>query len=467
MSSQTPTTSHSGPVTLEEFGYTQELKRGLRPWQMAIFGLVFMIPIAPFGIYGQLAQASNNMVPLVYFIGMVAMIFTALSYGRMARAFPISGSVYAYASRGINKHVGFMTGWAILLDYILMPTLIYVVCGVSMNLIIPQIPALGWALIFLVIVTAFNTFGIEASSALSIIALVFELVVYVVFVIFALIAISHGTEGAVFTPDPIFNAHNFHIAMVMNGVSIAVLSFLGFDAISTLAEETKGGNKSVGRATIGALLILGVLFIFLTWVAGCLWPGMFSDQNIDIAFNLIAQRAGGTWLMNLCAVGTALSWGFAGLTAQVAVSRVLFSMSRDGNFPKFFSKVHKRFKTPYVATWFIAGLSVIMCIVFQNLINTLTTLVNFGALTSFFVLNFTVFWHYFVKRDKSLDPTEDRTKLVLKYVVLPVIGMLIILAVWISLGWDAKILGVCWLVIGLAYYLILTKVMHKSAKMDI
>jgi len=444
--------------TLEEFGYKQELKRSLHPWQMAIFGLVFMIPIAPFGIYGFLAEASNNMVPLVYAIGMFAMIFTAFSYGRMAEAFPIAGSVYAYASRGINRHVGFMTGWAILLDYILMPTLIYVVCGASMNAIFPQISILVWAFIFLAIVTFVNIRGIEASSKLSVFALAFEMIVYIAFVVFAIIAISKGTNGTHFTVDPIFNAKNFSMAMVMSGVSIAVLSFLGFDAISTLAEETRGGGKIVGKATVSALLILGGLFIFLTWLAGCLWPDFNAFQRIDTAFYEIANLAGGKALLTLCSVATALSWGFAALTAQVAVSRVLFSMSRDGNFPKIFSKVHDKYKTPYIATWFISILSLAMCVVFQSKINELTVLVNFGALTSFVILNFTVIYYYRIK---------NKAEGMFKYVLAPAVGIIINSVVWLSLSGQAKLLGVIWLCAGLMYYLVLTKVYNKNASLDL
>lgn len=440
--------------TLEDFGYHQELKRSLNTWQLAVFGLVFMIPIAPFGIYGFLAEASNGMVPLAYAIGMFGMIFTAFSYGRMAEAFPIAGSVYAYSSRGINRHVGFMTGWAILMDYILMPTLIYVVCGASMNAIFPQISIFLWAVIFLVVVTVVNTIGIEATSRVSVVALGFELIVYFLFMIFAVIAIAKGTNGAEFSVDPLFNAKNFSFAMVMNAVSICVLSFLGFDAISTLAEETKGGGKVVGKASVGALLILGSLFIILTWAAGLVWPEWDAFKSLDTAFYEIANVAGGRWLLTLCSVATALSWGFAALTAQVAVSRVLFSMSRDGNLPKVFSKVHAKYKTPYIATWFIGVLSLVMSYLFQGNIDGLTVLVNFGALTSFLVLNFTVIYYYKVKL-KAKDN--------FKYVILPVVGALIIGVVWFSLSSQAKTLGLIWLACGLVYYLILTKVFKKEA----
>ncbi len=444
--------------TLDSLGYKQELNRGLHPWQLAIFGLVFMIPIAPFGIYGFLAEASNNHVPLVYTIGMLAMIFTAFSYGRMAEAFPIAGSVYAYVTRGVNPHLGFMTGWAILLDYILMPTVIYLVCGTSMNAIFPAIPVLVWSLFFLALITIINTVGIVASVRFGMAGLAFEMIVYVVFVVFAIIAISKGTDGAHFTVDPIYNAENFSFAMVMNGVSIAVMSFLGFDAISTLAEETMGGGKAVGKATVGALLILGSLFVFLTWVAGCLWPDFKAFENLDIAFSEIANRAGGRTLLNLCTFGTAFSWAMAALPAQTAVSRVLFSMSRDGKFPKPFSKVHKKYKTPYVATWFIAFVSVLMCLLFLNIIDELTSLINFGALTSFFILNLTVIYYYKIRL---------KEKGIFKYLIFPIIGCGVIGTVWINLSPMAKWVGLAWLVVGLIYYLILTKVVKKSAHMDL
>jgi amino acid transporter len=118
---------------LESFGYHQELKRSLGLRDLIIYGLVFMVPIAPFAIFGTVFNSSKGMVPLTYLIGMVAMIFTALSYREMSRAFPIAGSVYSYVSHGINSSVGFFAGWAILLDYLLVPTLLYVVGAAALS----------------------------------------------------------------------------------------------------------------------------------------------------------------------------------------------------------------------------------------------------------------------------------------------------------------------------------------------
>lgn len=430
-----------------------KLNRVLSIWDMTIFGMLFVIPIAPFGIYGFLAQASNNLVPLVYLVGCFAMVFTAFSYGQMAQAFPIAGSVYSYVFNGMNPFLGFMTGWAILLDYILMPTLIYVVCGVSINAIFPEIAPFVWSVVIILGVTFMNTVGIEHSAKLAFIALIIELVIYFLFIAFALYAIFFTDTQASFTIDPIYNSQNFSIGMVMNAVSIAVLSFLGFDAISTLAEETKGSNKMVGRASILVLLIAGSLFVFITYIAGILWSDYRSFDNLDLAFYEIANLVGGKWLFQITSAATAFSWGFAALTAQLAVSRVLFSMSRDGNMPKMFKKIHHQFKTPYVATWFIGILSLIMTYLLSGEIELLSTLVNFGALSAFIMLHITVIYYYKLK---------EKSKSIFYHLLFPIIGLLVVFYVWINTSQTIKIYGTLWLIIGAIYYVIISKVLNKD-----
>lgn len=394
---------NNSPLTLEEFGYKQELKRSLSIWDLIIYGLIFMVPIAPFGIYGYVAHSSKGMVALAYMIGLVGMIFTAFSYARMSEAFPIAGSVYSYASRGFHEIVGFFAGWAILLDYILVPALLYVVSGAALNAIIPSVPVILWAVLFIAINTVINILGIELTAKFNKIMLFLELIVFAVFVVSGIIAISKGVGGAHFTIKPLYDASNFSLKMVMGAVSISVLSYLGFDGISTLSEETRGGKKTVGRATVAALLIVGALFITQTWVASLLWPNFASFKNLDTAFYDVAKLAGGTWLMITCSVATAVSWGIANsLAAQAAVSRVLYSMSRDRQLPTVLAKVHSRFKTPYVATIVIAVISIIICSIFSSQIASLTSLVNFGALTSFLILNITVIVYYVIK-NKSHD----------------------------------------------------------------
>jgi len=256
-----------------------------------------MVPIAPFGIYGYVSDISKGMVALAYAIGVIGMIFTAFSYAKLSEDFPIAGSVYSYASKGINPTIGFISGWLIILDYILVPALLYVVSAAALHGIFPKIPVIVWGLAFILINTVINILGVELTAKFNKVVLVLELIVLGLFIIVGIYAISNHIGGAKFSFDAFYNPKYFNLSVVMNAVSIAVLSFLGFDGISTLAEETKGGKKTVGKATVLALLFAGFLFISQTWVAAMVWPDFKSFKNLDTAFYQVDQRAGGNGLM--------------------------------------------------------------------------------------------------------------------------------------------------------------------------
>lgn len=426
--------------SVEKFGYKQELKRSLSFSDLLIYGLIFMVPIAPFGIYGSVVTASKGMVALAYLIGMIGMIFTALSYARMSEAFPISGSVYAYAGKGIHSYVGFIAGWAILLDYILVPSLLYIVSATALTGMVPGVPSWAWLVLFIVINTAINYFGIEVTAKANQIILVFELIVLALFVVIGIVAVARGVNGATFSFKPLYNPGTFNLNVVMGAVSIAVLSFLGFDAISTLSEESKGGQKAVGRATTYSLLIVGILFMVQTWIAALVFPNYQHFDNLGTAFYQVASIAGGNWLGDLTAVATAIAWGIAdALVAQAAISRVLYSMARDRKLPAFLSKVHPKYKTPYASTLLVAAISVVVGLVFISRTGLLTSFVNFGALTAFLFLHVSVFVHYVIK-----NGSRDYWN----HLVLPLVGFLIIGYVWFSLAPQAKELGLSWLAIG-------------------
>lgn len=449
-------TSSNGKVT--ETGYKQELKRSLTFWDLMIYGLVFMVPIAPFGIYGVVAQGSIGMVALAYLIGMVAMIFTALSYATMSEAFPIAGSVYSYAQRGINDSAGFLAGWLILLDYIFVPALLYLVSAAALHDIVPEIPLAVWLVLFIAINTVINVIGIEFTARANKIIIVLELIVLAIFVAVGVFAVVQGVNGAEFTFKPLYNPDEFSLGLVMGAVSIAVLSFLGFDAIATLAEESKGGKKAIGNAIIVSLLVVGVLFIIQTWVAALIWPDYTSFENADVAFYQIAEIAGGAWLKWLTIIATAVAWGIAdALVAQAAISRVLYSMARDRKLPKILAKVHPKFKTPYISTILVAVISLVVTLFFANRIGELASVINFGALTAFLFLHVSVVM-YFIGKKKSKNYG--------KHLILPIIGFLIIGYVWYSLDSLSKQLGFSWLAIGIVY-LIFLKVTKRDTKIDL
>lgn len=434
------------------------LKRSLSFWDLLIYGMVFMVPIAPFGIYGVVAQGSNGMVALTYLIGMVGMIFTALSYARMSEAFPIAGSVYSYAQRGINDSVGFIAGWLILLDYVFVPALLYLVSAAALGDMLSEVPSYLWVIIFIAINTVINILGIEFTARANKIIVILELIILAIFVAVGVTAIIKGINGAEFTIKPLYNDRGFNMNVIMGAVSIAVLSFLGFDGISTLAEETKDGAKSIGKACIFALLTVGFLFIIQTWVAALIWPDYQSFANPDVAFYQIAEIAGGTWLKTLTILATALSWGIANaLVAQAAISRILFSMARDKKLPFVLSKIHPRFNTPYISTLFIAVVSLVVTGIFAAHIDKLSSVVNFGALSSFLFLHFSVV-NYFIRKKGSKD--------YLRHLFLPAIGIIIIGYVWINLDETSKKLGFIWLGIGIIYLIVL-KLMKKDTNLDL
>ena len=445
-------------MEIEEFGYKQELKRSLTLTDLVVYGMIFMIPIAPFGVYGYVNAEAPGMVPLAYIIGMVAMVFTALSYGSMARAFPVAGSVYSYAQRGLNQHVGFIAGWLMLLDYLLIPPLLYVYAAMALNHLYPDIPKVGFILAFLVSATFVNLRGITFTARMNIVFLLSQLVVLGIFLFYAWTALHNGGGNGELTLAPLYNPQTFNFALLMQAVSIAVLSFLGFDAISTLAEEIKGDpGRSVGKAALITLVVMGTIFVVQTWIATDLAAGL-GFKSADTAFYEIAELAAGSWLATLTAVATALSWGIAvAVTSQSAVSRLLFGMARDGKLPKILARVHPKHNTPYMRIYLVAVLSLVICYLFINSVDTLTSLVNFGALSGFMLLHLTVI-NYYWRRQKSGQ--------VVRHLICPVIGFIIVAAIMVNMGVDAQKLGLIWIALGLVYLFFLNKFSATTALPD-
>ncbi|MBP5969743.1 MULTISPECIES: APC family permease [Pseudomonas] len=445
-------------MEIEEFGYKQELKRSLTLTDLVVYGMIFMIPIAPFGVYGYVNAEAPGMVPLAYIIGMVAMVFTALSYGSMARAFPVAGSVYSYAQRGLNQHVGFIAGWLMLLDYLLIPPLLYVYAAMALNHLYPDIPKVGFILAFLVSATFVNLRGITFTARMNIVFLLAQLVVLGIFLFYAWTALHNGGGNGELTLAPLYNPQTFNFALLMQAVSIAVLSFLGFDAISTLAEEIKGDpGRSVGKAALITLVVMGTIFVVQTWIATDLAAGL-GFKSADTAFYEIAELAAGSWLATLTAVTTALSWGIAvAVTSQSAVSRLLFGMARDGKLPKILARVHPKHNTPYMSIYLVAVLSLLICYLFINSVDTLTSLVNFGALSGFMLLHLTVI-NYYWRRQKSGQ--------VVRHLICPMIGFIIVAAIMVNMGVDAQKLGLIWIALGLVYLFFLNKFSATTALPD-
>jgi amino acid transporter len=431
---------------LEKFGYTQELHRTLSFTDLLVYGLIFMVPIAPFGIFGSVFQGSGGMVALAYVIGMVAMVFTAMSYAQMVKAFPMAGSVYSYAGRGIAPPVGFLAGWVILLDYVLVPGLLYLIAGVAMHSIVSGVPVWLWLVGFVVLNTVINYFGIELTARVNRIMLIGELIVLAIFIAIGVVALAQG-KGRGLKFEPLYNHATFSWPLIFGAVSVAVLSFLGFDGISMLAEENREDTRSIGRAMIAALGLAGVLFVVQTWVASLFVAdpaGLIANGDPGgTAFYDAARVAGGAWLATLTALATAIAWGFANsLVAQVATSRLLYAMARDRQLPPILARVSRKHQVPANAMYLVAAVSLALGLYMNSRsdgITLLSTLVNFGAMTAFLALHVSVVWHYLV-RNRSRDWW--------RHLISPVLGFGILLYVVINAKVAAQVLGFVWLGIG-------------------
>jgi len=434
-------------LSLEEFGYKEQLNRALTTRDLIIYGMIFMVPIAPYSVFGFVWIDAKGMVPLAYLVGLIGMFFTALSYAAMSRAFPLAGSVYTYAHRGLHEIAGFFSGWLILLDYILVPSLLYLFSAVALRPIFTAVPAWMWLVGFISFNALVNLLGIQFSARVNRYMLVMELVTLALFVVLGLVALYGGRGAGALTLKPIYDAQVFSFATVAGATSIAVLSFLGFDGISTLAEENRGGHNAVGRATVLSLFLVGVLFMLQTWIATDLSVGM-QFASPETAFYEIAERAGGAALRLISILAVVLASAIANaMAAQAAVARILFAMARDGKLPAVLGKVHPRYKTPYVSTLVVSGVSLLVGLLFADRIEDLTRIVNFGALAGFVLLHLSVINHYFLRK-RSGDW--------LRHLLFPLIGMLIIIYVLYEMDRAAKYLGLSWVAIGVLYYLVLT-----------
>jgi len=429
--------------SVEPFGYTQQLKRSLRPIDLLIYGLVFIGPIGPWFSFGFVFNASRGMVPLVYLVGMVAMMFTALSYMTMSAAFPVAGSVYAYAGRGIGKSVGFLAGWAILLDYLLSPALIYVVCAVAVQAVLPSLPKPVLVLVFLLFNTMINLSGIDGTARLSMIMLSLQLALLTCFMVLSLVALSHGVNGAHITITPLYDAHKLSPSLIFGGLTLAMVSFLGFDAISTLAEEAKGGAEAVGRATLLALILAATLFIAQTYMASLfvLDQSAFADgDESSTAFLTISRMVGGDAFRFVVSIVGILLAGLASAAAcQAATARLVFSMARDRMLPRALSHVSARRQAPDRATVLVAAVTIVTAVSMVNHLELLTSMVSFGALVGFLALHLSVIVHFVVR---------ERSKRWIRHLVVPAIGFLLVGYALLNTQANAKIAGFSWLFVG-------------------
>lgn len=428
------------------------LQRTLSLGSVVLFGIAYMTPIIVLGTFGILAQSTGGMVPAAYLAALVAMFFTAMSYGRMASAFPVAGSAYTYVRKAISPKLGFIAGWAVLLDYLFLPMAIWLIGAAYLHSAFPAVPQWIWVLAFIGITSLINIVGLKLANGVNALLMLVQALVLIAFVVLCVHYIGGDASKPLWTIEPFFNGQ-MQMPLIMSGAAIACYSFLGFDAVSTLTEETRDPRRTIPRAIMLITLIGGLIFVGVSYFVQIAHPS-FQFADVDSAAYEIARNIGGDLFVSIFMIGLIVGQFASGLSAQASGSRLLFAMGRDGVLPKsFFGTLHAKYGTPVN--------SILLCAVVALLalkldVTTSTSFINFGAFLAFTLVNLSVIFHYWIG-GKNRGLRE-----VVLFLVFPTIGLLADLWLMISLDHLAIYLGLTWLVIGCIYLGFLTRGFSKQ-----
>ncbi|MFD9456060.1 APC family permease [Streptomyces sp. NPDC059985] len=425
------------------------LRRSLGFRDLVVYGLLFIAPMAPVGVFGTLDAKSHGAVALVYLVATVAMAFTAFSYAQMVRVAPQAGSVFTYARKGLGEGPGLIAGWMAMLDYLLIPAVAYLFSGIAMNALVPEVSPWVWTALAVVITTLLNLWGVRAAARVGFAVLAMEIVVLLVFLVAAVVALADGgARRGWLSPLTGDGSLGFSAAAVLGAVSVAVLSYLGFDAIASFAEEVTGGSARVARAVLFCLVVTGVLFVAQTYLAALLTPVSSAELAADPglqgpAFYDTVESATGSWLHDLVAVSKAIGAAFAALAGQAAAGRLLFAMAREGRLPRVLARTSDG--TPRAALLVAATVTLVAAVWAARRddgLDHLVSVVDVGALVAFTLLHASVVGWFVVRR-------ADGPPNWWKHLVVPVLGALVTVAVIVEASWEAQVVGAVWLVVGL------------------
>ncbi|MEA2262343.1 MAG: putrescine importer [Acidobacteriaceae bacterium] len=424
------------------------LVRSLKLWHLILFGVIIIQPTAPMGIYGVVSNIAGGHVVTTILIAMVAMLFTAVSYGRMARVYPQAGSAYSYVSGELHPGLGYVVGWAMLMDYLLNPIICVIWCSQAARNILPGVPFAFWAIAFALAFTFLNTRGIQASSRVNAILTVVMTVVVVVFLgegARYIMHTLHPTGAALLLP--FYDPATFHPSTLFRGTSVAVLTYIGFDGISTMAEEVEDPRRNILLATVLTCLVIGILSAVEVYTAQLAWPyhQPFPESVVDTAFVHIAARIGGPYLFQLLNATLLIANVGSGIAAQFGASRLLYSMGRSGSLPRFFGAVDERHHVPRNNVLLVGGAA--LAGAFLLTYEQGAELLNFGAFIAFIGVNAAALVHYrFRSKEKVLLPA-----------LMPALGILICVFIWLHLTHGAQLLGAAWLAVGLMVALLMRR----------
>jgi len=419
---------------------TPRLRRALGLWDLILYGVIVIQPTAPMSVYGVLSNRGHGHVVTTILIAMVAMLFTAISYGRMARAYPSAGSAFTYVGREINPGLGYVTGWSMVMDYMLNPMICIIWISQQAHQFAPAVPYWGWAVFFALLFTALNIQGIRTSARMNAsLACGMGVVIAIFFVCAARYIFGHPHAAGGFFTRPFFDPATFHSGAVLGGTSIAVLTYIGFDGISTLSEEAENPRRNILLATVLTCVVIGLLSAAEVYAAQLAWPASEPFPDETTAFVYVAGR---TWAPLFAIVGLTLvvaNFG-SGMGAQLGAARLLFGMGRSNALPKsFFGAIEPKRRVPRNNVVFVGVLSLIGAFLLDFDLGA--QMLNFGALIAFMGVNAAALMRYYVReRQKQM-----------RNLIPPLLGFAVCLLLWLNLGRTAQIAGSIWMAAGIAF----------------
>jgi amino acid transporter len=438
---ETASTSSSAP----------RLRRTLTLWDLIFYGIVLIQPIAPVPLYGVAQKLSDGHFVTIILIALFAMLITAVSYGRMGALYPTAGSAYTYVGRGLNPHLGFLAGWAMILDYLLQPLINTVWIATALHeRYVPQIPYIAWALLIAGIMTALNLAGVKSSAQANKVLLAVMSVVVAFFVWLAIRYLWHGQGWAgLLSTEPLYNPKTFNSNKILMATSFAALTYIGFDGVTTLAEDVENPKRNVLLAVVLTCIFAGVCSAFEAYLGARVWPDWRTFPNLETAYMDICRRVGGLILFNAMGAILIVAAFGSGLTGTLGAARLLFGMGRDGVLPrKFFGYLKPGSSTPTYNILLIGGIAFVGAVLLNSIGSAYEhagELLNFGAFLAFMGVNFACFWQFSI----LAKPGHKRNWLT--DAALPLLGFLFCLLIWWNLNSLAKTVGGIWFAIGIVY----------------
>jgi amino acid transporter len=444
------------------------LRRVLGLPSLILFGLVYLVPLTVFTTYGLVSLQTGGRLPLAYALTLMAMLFTAWSYAVMGKVFPAAGSAFSFASNTFGSSIGFLAGWALLLDYLFLPMINYLVIGIYIHAEFAAVPP--WAVIIgcIALVSVLNIVGVRSIARANTAVIAAQAVFIAVFLAFSVRHLQTAAPVDLWAPlrgsaayaaagsDP-----SVGWAPLFAGAAVLCLSFLGFDAVSTMAEEASDPTRDIPRAVMLVTLGGGVLFVILAYCAHLDLPGPTCLPALDVGCGFadnaaidVMTRTGGRFLSAFFVAAYCAGAFGSAVTSQASVSRILYTMGRDGMLPpRFFGRVYARFGTPAPAIFVVSALSLLA--IWIDL-GTLASMISFGALVAFSAVNLSVIKHHVI------DEGQRGRRPLLLYGLLPACGCALTAWLWSSLQWQSMIVGLAWLGAGTLYLLVITRGLRRT-----